>query len=319
MRVHVLATGGTIASTDSEGGARPSIDGSALAEAAALDDVADEITVETVAERPGFDMDLATCATVLERIDDVAGTGDVDGVVVTHGTDTMEETAYALDLALGAGPPVVVTGAQRRPDEISADGPANLRTAVRAATAARLESGCVLAFDGQLHAAAPVTKAHTQALSTFTSPESGPVATFSRGSIRWHREPPTSDLAVGPGALRGAHDQDVPIVVSGSGVPADRFERAAAAADGVVLAGTGLGNATAGIADAVAAADLPVVVASRCFAGPTEPVYGTPGGGVSLAGAGVTFAGALQPWKARVALQLALATDRPPADVLGGA
>jgi len=306
MHVHVVATGGTIASTATEGGARPSLDGAALVDAADLGGVTDEVTVETVAERPGFDMDLRVCADVAERV----RASDADGVVVTHGTDTMEESAYALDRALGEGPPVVVTGAQRRPDEVGADGPANLRTAVRAAASDRLDRGASLAFDGELHAARPVTKAHTEALSTFTSPEAGPVASFSRGSVRWHRAPSTAGTALGPDALRTAADRDVPVVVSGSGVPRSHFERAADGADGVVLAGTGLGNATAGLGEAVADASLPVVVASRCFSGPTDAVYGTPGGAVSLAEAGVTFAGELQPWKARIGLQLALATDR---------
>jgi len=306
MHVHVVATGGTIASTATKDGARPTLDGETLVDAAALEAVVDRVTVETVAERPGFDMDLATCATVLERV----RASDADGVVVTHGTDTMEETVYAVDAAVGAGPPVVVTGAQRRPDEVSADGPANLRTAVRAATADRLDRGGFLAFDAELHAAVPATKAHTEALSTFTSPEVGPVASVSRDAIRWHRPPETSDLALGPDALERAHERRVPVVVSGSGVPAETFERAVADADGVVLAGTGLGNTTAAVGRAVAAAEVPVVVASRCFAGTTEPVYGTPGGAVSLAEAGVGFAGALQPWTARIALKLALATGR---------
>lgn len=304
-RVHAIATGGTIASTAGAEGAAPSLSGDDLVEAVpGLAEYAD-VTVESVAERPGFDMDPATVAAVGRRVRAVAE--DAAGVVVTHGTDTMEESAYYLDLAADWPVPVVFTGAQRRPDEVGADGPANLRTAVRAAAHDRLDSGVFLAFDDELHAARDVTKAHTSALGTFTSPNAGPVALFTRGGVEWYRDPPATPTV---GVLET--EATVPIVTSGSGVGAGPVERAVAAGvDGVVVAGTGLGNATAALGGAIreAAADLPVVVASRCFAGPTEPVYGTAGGAVTL-DEHVQFAGDLPPWKARIALSLALAADR---------
>jgi L-asparaginase len=111
----------------------------------------------------------------------------------------------------------------------------------------------------------------------------------------------------------GAVVADVPVVHSGMGVGAGQFDRAVAAgADGVVIEGTGLGNVTAALGDAVGevADDLPVVVASRCHAGATEPIYGTAGGGVTLADHGVTFAGGLSASKARVALVLGLSAGR---------
>jgi L-asparaginase len=222
----------------------------------------------------------------------------------------MEESAYYLDLTLAAVP-VVFTGAQRRPDEPSADGPANLLTAVRAAAHDRLTEGSFLAFDDELHAARDVTKAHTAALETFTSPNRGPVARFSRGDVHWYREP-RSESASMPVERT---DATVPIVHSGSGVGASGFERAVeSGADGVVVAATGLGNVTSALGDAIADARLPVVVASRCHAGPTEPVYGTPGGGQSLADAGCLFAGDLPPWKARLKLALALSAAGAPGE-----
>ena len=307
MHVHVVATGGTIASTDREGGATPTLDGKALL--ADVPDIEAEITVESIASKPGFDMDPTTIADIGDRARAVAD--DVSGVVVTHGTDTMEESAYYLDLTL-QDIPVVFTGAQRRPDEVSADGPANLRTAVRAAAHERVTDGVYLAFDEELHAARTVTKAHTAALDTFTSPEAGPVARFTRDDVHWHCEPRSETVTL-PVAQT---DATVPIVYSGSGADASQFERSVAAgADGVVVAATGLGNVTSALGEAVQVADLPVVVASRCFAGPTEPVYGTPGGGQSLAAGGALFAGALPPWKARLKLALALAAVAAPGDV----
>ncbi|MFB9808167.1 asparaginase domain-containing protein [Haladaptatus pallidirubidus] len=103
----------------------------------------------------------------------------------------MEESAYYLDLALDVGVPVVVTGAQRRPDEVSPDGPSNLVTAVRVFTDERIRNtgGVYIAFDEELHAARDATKRHTRKLDTFESPEKGPVAVTTRDEVRCYREP----------------------------------------------------------------------------------------------------------------------------------
>ncbi|MFT4904731.1 MAG: L-asparaginase [Natronomonas sp.] len=304
MRVHVIATGGTIASTaeGSDSGAAPELSGDDLVEAVPELETYADITVESVASKPGFDMSPGICARVAARMDDLAD--DVDGFVVTHGTDTLAETARYLDLTTSA--PVVVTGAQRRPDERGSDGPTNLLTAVRAAAHERVTSGAFVAFDEELHAAATVRKSHTSSLDTFRSPESGPLARFTRRRIHWHSEP-TGDDADLP--VPDEHPT-VPLVVSASGVGHQAFADAEARADGIVVAGTGLGNTTAALGAAIADADCPVVLASRCHAGPTEPVYGTPGGAATLAGYDhVRFAHGT-PWAARIELMLALAADR---------
>jgi L-asparaginase len=244
------------------------------------------------------------CARVAARVRDVAA--DVDGIVVTHGTDTLAETARYLDLTCDA--PVVVTGAQRRPDEQGSDGPTNLRTAVRAAAHERVAEGTYVAFDEELHAAATVRKAHTCALDTFRSPESGPIARFTRRRIHWNREPTGAERTL-PVPEPDDHPI-VPIVVSSSGIDGTAFTDAEARADGVVVAGTGLGNVTEKLGAAIAEASCPVVVASRCHAGPTEPIYGTTGGGATLAThEHVRFAHAT-PWGARIELMLAIGADR---------
>jgi L-asparaginase len=302
MHVHVIATGGTIASTaaGSSTGAAPVLSGADLLET--LPELADdvELTVETVADRPGFDMSLAVAAVVTRRVDAC----DADAVVVTHGTDTLAETATYLDCTCPG--PIVLTGAQRRPDEPGSDGPTNLRTAVRAAAHDRLDVGVYVAFDGELHAAATVRKAHTCALSAFRSPESGPVARVTRHGVHWHRPTPAAgDLLSVPET-----HPTVPLVVSAAGVGPAGFEAAADRGEAVVVAGTGLGNTTGALGEAIAEADCPVVVASRCHAGPTEPVYGTPGGGATLARFDhVRFSNAT-PWATRIEATLAVAADR---------
>lgn len=305
-RVHVVATGGTIASTPGEDGAAPSLSGEDLL--AAVPDLEShaELSVEGVSRVPGFDVDFGTMADAAERARE-AGADDADAVVVTHGTDTMAETAYFLDVTLSLSVPVVVTGAQRRLDEPSSDAPANLLAAVRAATHSRVEDGVYVAFDDELHAARDVRKAHTHKLSAFKSPNDGPVATLTRAGLQFHREPAGESVSVPVEST----DARVELVVSAAGVGGEQVERAVeAGADGLVLAGTGLGNATGALGEAAVdamEAGVPVVLTSRCGAGSTGAVYGTPGGGKTLRDAGAIAGGDLAPWKARVKLALALA------------
>jgi L-asparaginase len=309
--VHILGCGGTIASEPGAGGAAPAKAGAELVERVPRVAAYADVEAMDVASHPGFDTRFPAVLEVARR---ARGT-DADGVVVTHGTDTLADTAHALGLlvdGVARDLPVVVTGSQRRFDEPSSDAPANLATAVRAAADDRF-AGAFVAFDGELHAADEVVKAHTNALSTMESPEAGPVATFTRAGSRLHREPRRESPTLG---VPDAVDAEVAVVNSGLGAGAGGLERAVAAdVDGVVLEGTGLGNATAALGDAVADAvdEVPVVVASRCHAGPTEAVYGTPGGAVTLREHGAWFAGALPASKARVTLALALSAglDRP--------
>ncbi|WP_115863811.1 asparaginase [Halorussus litoreus] len=320
-RVHVIATGGTIASTPDEDGAAPSLSGEDLIESVPdIDCEAPEepreggetagaradLTVESVSQVPGFDMDFDVMSAVGERARAAVESGDPDAFVVTHGTDTMAETAYFLDLTRSLPVPVVLTGAQRRLDEPSSDAPANLLSAVRAATHPRVEDGVFLAFDDELHAARDVRKGHSHKLAAFESPNDGPVATLTRDGLQFHREPRSESESI---PVEGT-DARVEMVVSAAGVDGAQVERAVdSGVDGLVLAGTGLGNATGALGEAVADAvdaGLPVVVTSRCGAGTTGAVYGTPGGGQTLHERGVISGGDLAPWKARLKLALAV-------------
>jgi L-asparaginase len=310
-RVAVVACGGTIASEPDDGGAAPAKTGDDLV--AAVPGVEEYATVSAreVCSQPGFDVRWRDVLATATAARDAVAEG-ADGVVVTHGTDTLADTAFALDLLADLDAPVVVTGAQRRLDEPSSDAPANLTLAVRAAADDRFAPGVHVAFDDELHAARDVVKGHSNALSTMTSPGTGPVATFTRAGSRLVREPRRGvDVEPLADAIEGAEAvPEVPVVHSGTGVGAGAIERAVdAGVGGLVIEGTGLGNATAAIGDAVAEVlpETPVVVAGRPPAGPTEPVYGTPGGAVTLAERGVTFAGPLPASKARVALALGLA------------
>lgn len=302
--VQVLSMGGTIASTPGDGGASPSESGEALIESVPeLNEYADEILVDQVTQLGSFNLEQEHVAELGEKAREAEGVAD--GIVVTHGTDTMEESAYHLDLALDLEIPIVFTGAQRRPDEVSADGPANLVTSFRAATHDGIRSGVYVAFNEELHAARDVTKAHTRKLETFESPDKGPVAQFTRDDVRLYREP--GSYAESIDALRT--DETVPIVSSGQGM-SDRQLRFAIeeGVDGIVLEGFGLGNTSETLSDAVRDAidaGIPVVVTSRSHAGPLGAIYGN-GGGETLRNHGAISGDDLPAHKARIKLLLAL-------------
>jgi len=306
----VLSTGGTIASTGKEGAPTPQMEGSELIDAVPeISEYADVTAVHNVVQLPSFDMDFETIADIGDAAEVAAE--EADGVVITHGTDTMEESAYALDLTLDLDIPVVFTGAQRRTDEVSPDGPANILTAIRAASHEMFqnEGGVYIAFNTELHAARNVAKGHTSALETFESPDTGPVAEFTREGIRVFRSPGSYSTSL-PNIRT---DADVMMVKSASGVGARQVEFAIEqSVDGLVVEGTGLGNITSSLGTAISEAiesGIPVVISSRCHAGSTSPVYGTDGGGQTLVDHGAIMAGDLPAHKARLKLALVLGAD----------
>lgn len=302
--VQVLSMGGTIASTPGEGGASPSESGDALIESVPeLNDYADEILVDQVTQLGSFNLeqgDVADLGEATRDVEDIA-----DGIVVTHGTDTLEESAYHLDLALDLDIPIIFTGAQRRPDEMSTDGPANLVTSFRAATHDEIRSGVYIAFNEELHAARDVTKAHSSKLETFESPDKGPVAVFTRDDARLYREPRSYSVSLP--ALRP--DKTVSIAASGQGMDDRQIQFAIDQGDdGLVLDGFGLGNTSETLSDAVQNAidnGVPVVVTSRTHAGTLNAIYGN-GGGQTLQDHGALSGEDFPAHKARIKLLLAL-------------
>lgn len=305
--ITVLSTGGTIASTGGERGATPNKTGAELVAAVPPIESYADIEVREVMQTPSFNMDTDSLASIAESARTAVDDG-ADGVVVTHGTDTMEESAYYLDLVLDLVPPVIFTGAQRRPDEVSPDGPHNLLTAVRAASHDRFRDagGVYIAFDEELHAARDVTKRHTSDLSTFVSPDKCPVARFTREGVRVHRKPGSRSSSVGVTETSAT----VAMIKTGIGVGEGQMNDALEAdVDGIVVEGTGLGNTTSALGETIGDAlesGVPVVVTSRCRAGAVAPVYGTSGGGETLRSHGVIDGGDLPAHKARMKLLLVI-------------
>jgi L-asparaginase len=311
----VVSTGGTIAMRPdpATGKLVPAVSGDELVEMLAWPE-APPLELDDFALVPSFDLHGEVALSLARRVREHAAGGAP--TVVTHGTDTMEESAYLVELLLPEeSAPVVFTGAQRGAEDRDADGPRNLRDAITVAAAAEAAGrGALVVFAGEVHAAREARKTHTSALRAFASPGYGPLGHVDAGTVRFRRRPERLASLPFP-----EHLAPVDLIRLHAGSDA-RFLRASveSGARAIVLEGTGRGNANdqvvAGVREAVATGVV-VAICSRCAEGRVEPVYGR-GGGRDLAEAGALFAGDLAGPKARVLLQVALGASLDPADVL---
>ncbi|AXK80374.1 asparaginase [Pseudolabrys taiwanensis] len=266
-RVAVLATGGTIAGSGSGGGigyqAGKVSAQDLIAAVPGIDKLA-QISAEQVSSIGSQDMNDTVWFTLARRIDDLLGKGEADAVVVTHGTDTMEETAFFLANVLRTDKPVVLVGSMRPSTAISADGPANLYEAVKVATSDGAKGrGVLVVLNDTIHAARLVQKTNTTSVETFQSPNGGPAGYVDPASVRF----------VQPVAPRATKLYTLPaqpplprveIVYAHAGMDAAAIDDAVKrGAKGIVLAGVGDGNASKAAIDALAAAAQQGVVVIR--------------------------------------------------------
>lgn len=243
-------------------------------------------------------------------------TSDCDGVVVIHGTDTMEETAYALALQLCLDIPLVLTGAMRLPSEPGADGPANLLAALRvASTPVTAALGPVVVMHDEVHCARFVAKQDTSRVASFASPGFGPAGRVAERRVHLLARPLSTDFLGMPERL----DSRVELIWVAAGADGLLVDAAAKQARGIVVAGTGGGHVPPAMADALRVASehgVQIVLASRTGAGPVlEHTYGGPGSEIDLLSAGCRPAGNLAPLKARLRLLVALALGKSVSDV----
>ena len=252
--VVVVSTGGTIAMRpDPETGKLvPAVSGEELVEMLAWPE-APPLELDDFGSVPSFDVHGELALSLARRVIEHADHRDLAGVVVTHGTDTMEETVFLIDRLLGSDLPVVLTGAQRGADETDSDGPRNLRDAIRAASSPEARGrGALISFAGELHAAREVRKVHTSALRAFAAPGYGPIGAVDGKRVVFQRRPERRPALPIPTELAPV---DLIRLYAGSDA---RFVHAAVqtGARAIVLEGTGRGNANdqvvAGVRDAVA-------------------------------------------------------------------
>jgi L-asparaginase len=306
--VHLITTGGTIASRiDSVTGAAVPVvhPHELLAQVPALADIA-EIQITEFCLVSSWNITPQMVADLARTIQTVLEDPAVAGVVVAHGTDTMEETAFALDLLLDVPAPVVLTGAMRNASQPGPDGPRNLLSAVRVAADPAVRGlGVLVVMNDEVHAARHVTKTHTTALDTFASPGLGSIGLVDDEGLwlRWRpvRLPrlPLSDP-----------ETKVYLVKMAAGMD-DLLLRAVleSGGRGVVLEGSGAGHVYEGweaSIEALVQAEVPVVLVSRTGGGRVVAAYGGRGGGKTLRELGIISGGDLSGPKARLALMFAL-------------
>lgn len=306
-KVLLIATGGTIAMRkDVDGKVVPAVSGLELLESLpslsqqANWEICDFSNVASCNIDPTLMRSLA-----LEVERNFSLDPSLKGIIITHGTDTLEETAYFLDVAIKDPRPVILTASQRDASESDSDGPRNLLNAMRIALDPRaILRGVLIALNEEIHAARDVRKLHTSHVDAFDSGDIGALGSIDNGEVIWHRKPePTVKLGVPMNLAK------VAICKAFTGMSPEILKIAHNHVDALVIEAFGRGNLPPqlmpGISELINSG-IPVVITSRCLFGRTAPVYGYPGGGADLERAGAWFSADLSTEKVRLFLSIAL-------------
>ena len=307
-RVLLIATGGTIAMRKDEAGkVVPAVSGHELIES--LPELSQEADWEicdfsNVASCNIDPKHMRTLAMEVERhflLDPL-----LKGIIITHGTDTLEETAYFLDVAIKDPRPVILTASQRDASESDSDGPRNLHNAMRIALDSRaFNRGVVIALNEEIHAARDVRKLHTSHVDAFNSGDIGALGSIDTGEVIWHRKAEQTVKLGVPKTLA-----KVAICKAYTGMPPNIIRAMVQdKTDALIIEAFGRGNLPPQLIQEISdivANDIPVIITSRCLFGRTAPIYGYPGGGADLERVGAWFSADLSTEKVRLFLSIAL-------------
>jgi len=318
--VTIIATGGTIA-----GEAATSVQSAyssgqvgveALIKAVPTLSKIAKVTGEQISNVGSQDMSDEIWLKLAKRINELAKSPDVDGIAITHGTDTMEETAYFLHLAVKTRKPVVLTGSMRPSSALSADGPLNIFNAVAVAgDPAAAGRGVLVVINDQIHSAHDITKTNTSSVETFMSPFRGLIGSSSYGVNHYFRGPFMKHTVESEFSVDSATKLPrVDILYVYEDMPGDPVDAAVSAgAQGIVIAGVGNGNMPKSVMDALSRATQKGVVVVRASRVPTGYV----GRNVEVDDDKLNFVAAeeLNPPKARVLLRLALMKMKDPKQI----
>jgi L-asparaginase len=304
----IVFTGGTISMRHDTGarGAVPSLSGrEILALAQGIERIAD-VEVDDWGAHPGPHMTPGLMWELRERVVRHLARPDVDGVVITHGTDTLEETGYLLARTLTPVKPVALTGAMRTSSDLGWDGPANLGAAVRAAASpASIGAGVLVVMSDRIFSALDVTKAHTHMVDAFESPGLGPLGVVDDGRVVYRRALAAIPEPLVPETLA----EPVDVVTTYTGADSRLLDALRERGRGIVIGAMGRGNVPPAMLPGIdrwIADGKPVVITSRALRGRVGPTYGYPGGGCTLQERGAILAGHLRPWQARIEVMLGL-------------
>ena len=251
---------------------------------------------------PSPHMTLDTMLELSRLVSEIVNREDIDGVVITHGTDTLEETAYFIDLTVDTMKPIVITGSMRSGSELGYDGPSNLAASICTAISEDSKGrGVLVCFNGELNSASEVTKANSMALNAFRTPNFGPIGIVDNNKVMFYRNTQVvnkykinkieKDVAL----IKCVVDMDSTMI----DYVIDRGFK------GIVIEALGRGNVPPKMVSGIERAiknNIPVIVVSRCFEGRVHESYGYEGGGKMLKDLGVIFGDTLNGQKARIRL-----------------
>ncbi|HDR7783570.1 MULTISPECIES: asparaginase [Bacillus] len=306
-RILVLHTGGTIAMEEDKetGVVQPGEKNPLLKFIPDLEGDVDLI-VEDVFHLPSPHMTPSEMLQLQVIIDERVKQDNIHGVVITHGTDTLEETAYFLDLTVQATIPIVVTGAMRSSNELGADGLYNFLSAVKVASCSEAaEKGVLVVLNDEIHCATNVTKTHTSNVATFQSPQYGPIGMVTKRGVVFHHALvhhetySVNKVSKNVVVLKAYAGMDDTLLGAIENLPVD----------GIVIEALGQGNLpprTLPSLERLIDKGIPVVLVSRCFNGIVQDVYSYEGGGKQLKDMGIVFTYGLNAQKARIKLLVAL-------------
>ena len=316
-RIAIYFTGGTISLKHDAaiGAAVPALSGREILDnVPGTHEIAD-LEVIDFGRFPGPHMNLRLMMDLSTRVRATVAREEISGIVITHGTDTLEETAYLLDLTVETDKPIVFVGAMRNSSEVGWDGPLTLLSAMRVAASDDARgAGVMVVMNETILAAGEVTKTHTESFDAFQNPNFGPLGVVDKGEVIIRRAPARRDH------IRTVEiAEPVWLIKMAAGFDSTLIDACVdAGAKGLVIEALGRGNvppdSVKGIERAVSQG-LPVVLVSRCLRGRIYESYGYEGGGKHLRNLGVIFADFLNGQKARIKLALALAVTKDPAEI----
>lgn len=307
-KVAIVFTGGTISMKVDERlkSAIPAMtDQEIISMVSGIEKIA-EVETHHFGSFPGPHMDISRMFELAEMVRTLLAKDDITGVVVTHGTDCLEETAYLLDLVLDTNKPVVITGAMRNGSELGYDGPANLSAAIcTVCSKDSLNQGVLVVMNNQVNGADEVAKNHTMALDTFMSPDFGPLGIVDGDQVIYYRLRKNH-----PTIIKATEPKKVGLIKSVAGDDSEMIHfMLEKKYEGIVIEAMGRGNVPPQMVEGIRSAieqGVPVVIVSRCLKGRVLDSYGYEGGGRQLRGIGVILGDNMSGQKARLRLMLLL-------------
>ncbi|MEE6727639.1 asparaginase [Pediococcus acidilactici] len=265
-----------------------------------------DLANEVVLNKPSEHITPEDMLVIKKRIKKAIDNAECDGIVITHGTDTLEETAYFLDLTVPSVIPIVLTGAMRSSNELGSDGVYNFQSAILTAASDEAKGkGVLVVMNDEIHTARFVTKTHTTNVDTFRTPTFGPLGIVYKRDIRFFQALISQQVCDIDHLVDGVY-----LVKAYAGIPGSIFEALdRPETKGVVIEGLGAGNLPVEVVEPIQRLikkGIPVVMVSRCYNGLAEPIYDYVGGGIDLERMGVIFCQGLNGQKARIKLQVGL-------------